>query len=66
MSRTGLRIQASRKDENALVNCTDRLHRRYLMFMWHVFREAFFSEIQRLDNEMTNHARSSGRSGSTL
>jgi len=65
MSRKGLRIQASRKDENALVDSTDRLRRRYLMFMWHVFREAFFSEIQRLDNEMTNHARSSG-SGNTL
>jgi hypothetical protein len=66
MSRKGLRIQASGKDENALMDCTDRLRRRYLMFMWHVFREGFFSEIQKLDNEMTNHARSSGRSVNIL
>lgn len=53
MSRTRLAVrssrknavQSSRKNEAASVLPADRLARKYLLFMWHVHRGAFCSEI---------------------
>lgn len=50
MSRTSL--QPPRMKEDALVFATNRLRLRYLQFMWHVFGEAFFSEILKQEHEM--------------
>lgn len=50
--KTRLQVQSQRKKEAALVRSTERLRLRYLLFMWHVFREAFFSEILKQEKEM--------------
>lgn len=42
------------KTEDDLPFVTDRLRHRYLQFMWHVFRDAFVSEILKQEKAMTN------------
>ena len=49
-------LRLTRMDD-PLASCTDRLHHRYLLFMWHVFGDAFFWEIHKLEKAKANRRR---------
>jgi hypothetical protein len=50
MSRTSLAVPPPRMQEDTFA--TNRLRLKYLQFMWHVFGEAFFSEILKQEHAM--------------
>lgn len=51
MLNNGLRVQMWHKSDDDLL-FADRLRHRYLLFMWHVFREAFVSEINKQEHDL--------------
>jgi bacterioferritin len=54
MSPTRAPVYRPAMTEDDLAFFTDRLRHRYLLFMWRVFREAFFSEILQQEKAMAN------------
>lgn len=54
MLPTSSQIHPTAKTEDALALYTDRLRHRYLLFMWHVFGERFFSEVLKQEKAMAN------------